>query len=76
MATATIRDGSVCIVDRNNRIQYSFPLYKFTDLEIAAIRAKRFCCGCKTMPINGFQDTKHLWCDLSRKIAVLQDSYC
>jgi hypothetical protein len=73
MATAIIRDGSVCIVDSSQRIRYTLPLDEFTDLEIAAIKAKRYCCGCKIMPLNGFDDTKHLWCDLSRKIAILEE---
>ena len=74
MATAILSNNTVCIVNKD-RVYYTFPLYKFTDIEIAAIKAKRCCPGCKTMPLNGLDDKKHLWCDLSRKIAVLEENY-
>lgn len=74
MATAAVMNDAVCIMNKGSA-RFTFPLNKFTDREIECIKTGDMCAGCKTLPLNGFKGNKKMWCDLSRKIAVLEEEH-
>lgn len=71
----SINDTHV-IISLHNIPCYHIPIDKLSNNHLEMIKNKQFCPGCHIAPIYGYDDPiKHNWCQLSRAIACLEDSF-